>query len=344
MSRIALILMLSSTVALSACARATGKEQAVVETAVPVRLVNVQDFAYAEPVTSTGTLTTHDELQLSFKVGGIVARIAVQEGVMVRKGQVLATLDLREINAQLSKARTGLAKAERDLTRVRNLQRDSVATLEQLQDATSAMEVARSDYSAVAFNQRYATIVAPADGVILRKAVEAGELVASGETVVVLGSVESGSVVRVGVADRDAVRLKLGDAAQVTFSAFPKEVFTGRVAEIPAAANALTGTYAVEVRLDAPPRIASGLVGTVTIQPRATGSLRFIPVESITEADGDRGYVYALRGDVAQRVPVTIASIDENRVAISGGLDGVAAIVSAGAAYLSDGAKVKVVK
>ncbi len=327
----------------AACARATGKEQPVVENAIPVRLVAVQDLSYAEPVTGTGTLSTADELALSFKVGGVVASAPIQEGQIVRRGQVLATLDQREINAQLSKARVAMGKAERDLARVRNLQRDSVATLEQLQDATSVLEMARSDYNGVAFNQRFATIVAPADGVILHKAAAAGELVASGQTVLILGSTASGSVVRVGVTDRDIVRLRQGDRAEVTFTAYPEQVFHAVVSEIAAGANPATGTFAVAVRLSAPPRVASGLVGSVTIQPSATGNTLFIPLEAVTEADGDHGYVYTVQGNVAKRLPVIITSIDENRVAVAAGLNNVKTIVSAGAAYLSDGSKVKVV-
>jgi RND family efflux transporter MFP subunit len=260
----------------------------------------------------------------------------------VQRGETLATLDLREIDAQLAKAQTSLAKAERDLARVRNLHRDSVATLEQLQDATSALEIARSDYSAVSFNQRYATIVAPAAGVVLKRLAESGEQVPAQKTVIVFGSTAAGSVVRAGVADRDAVRLRLGDVATISFSAYPDRVFTGAVSVIPAAANPRTGTYAVEVKLDAPPAMASGLVGKVTIQPALRGRVRLVPMEAITEADGDHGYVYVLDGTTARRVEVTVASIDDGRVAIAAGLDGITHVVAAGAAYLSEGAKVKV--
>jgi RND family efflux transporter MFP subunit len=338
-------MMLISAIAIAsaACAGASGKENAIAETEVPVRLAEVEETDYAEPVEATGTLTTRDELQLSFKVGGVVAHVTAQEGAAVSKGTTLATLDLREINAQLAKARTALTKAERDLARVKNLHRDSVATLEQLQDATSALDIARSDYNGVAFNQSYATIVAPSDGVVLKKLAEPGELVSVGEAVVVFGSVASGSVVRAGVADRDVVRLRIGDRATVGFSAYPGRVFTGAVSEIPAAANPMTGTYAVEVKVNEPPSMASGLVGKVTIHPSLRGRVRLIPMEAITEADGDRAYVYVLDGTTARRVEVAVSSIDGGRVAIRAGLDGATQVVAEGAAYLSDGGKVKVV-
>lgn len=324
------------------CSGVSADDQPRVAEAIPVRVAPVISAEYAEPVEATGTLTTRDELELSFKVGGIVARIVAQEGTFVRKGELLATLDLREINAHLEKARTGLNKAERDHARVRNLHQDSVATLEQLQDATSALEIARSDYSAVAFNQRYATIVAPSDGVVLRKFAESGEHIAQGAPVVLFGSLSSGSVVKVGVADRDVARVRRGDGAEVRFSAYPDRVFAGVVNEIPASANPLAGTYMIEVKLAQTPAIVTGLVGAVKIMPSLRGTVRMVPIEAVIEADGNRGHVFVLHGDVARMVSVTIASIGDGQVAINGGLDAVTHVVTAGASYLSDGSKVKV--
>ena len=93
----------------------------------------------------------------------------VAEGQQVRRGQPLATLDLREIDAQVCRRAQRRHKAERDLERAEALYADSVATLAQVQDARTGAEVARSGLQAAAFNRRYATIVAPADGVVLRR-------------------------------------------------------------------------------------------------------------------------------------------------------------------------------
>ena len=73
------------------------------------------------PITLTGTLGAQDEIRLAFKVGGVVARVAVEAGARVREGQVLAELSLTEIEAQVSAAREGRDKAQRDLTRARAL-------------------------------------------------------------------------------------------------------------------------------------------------------------------------------------------------------------------------------
>lgn len=330
----------------AACGRSAKAEAPRVADAVAVRTAPVAREWVTRPVEATGTLHSKDELQLSFKMPGVVARVLVAEGQRVRRGQPLATLDLREIDAQVAAARSGVDKAQRDLQRAEALYADSVATLAQVQDARTGADVARSGLQAAAFNRRYAAIVAPADGVVLRRLAEGGELVGAGQPVVVLGSSERGQVLRVGVADRDAVRLKPGDAATVRFDAFPGEEFAGSVREVAPAADPATGTYQVEVSVSAGGKpLSSGLVGRVEMRPAAGAEMALVPIGSILEADGDAATVYTLAADgrTARRLPVTVGFIAGERVAVSGGLEGVSSVVTDGAAYLGDGAAVKVV-
>lgn len=339
-------MMILPMLILAACGRDAKAEAPRGPDAVAVRTAPVTREWVTRPVEATGTLHSKDEIQLSFKIGGIVAQVLVAEGQQVRRGQPLATLDLREVDAQVAAARSGVDKAERDLARAEALYADSVATLAQVQDARTGADVARSGLQAAAFNRRYATIVAPADGVVLRRLAEGGELVSPGAPVVVLGSSERGQVLRVGVADRDAVRLKPGDAATVRFDAFPGEAFAGSVREVAPAADPRTGTYQVEVTVSGGGRpLANGLVGRVEILPAAGTEMALVPIQAVLEADGTEATVYTLAADgrTARRLPVTVGFIAGERVAVSGGLDGVGSVVTDGAAYLGDGAAVKVV-
>jgi RND family efflux transporter MFP subunit len=268
----------------------------------------------------------------------------VDEGATVAAGQVLASLDLAEVDAGLARAQSAADKAERDLARARRLYADSVATLEQVENAGTARDVAQAELKSVAFNRRHAVIVAPADGVILERRVEPGELVQAGATALVLGSRARGQVVRVGLADRDVMRIRRGDHAVVRFTAVPDREFPGVVREIAAAADPATGTYRVEVALPDAAALASGLVGTVDIHPAAAAEVTLVPVESVLEADGSAATVYALGGDGrhAERRPVTLAFLVGDRAAVTGGLAGVRSVITDGAAYLKDGSAVEV--
>src|SRR5437899_1732352 len=138
--------------------------------------------------------------------------------------------------------------------------RAGVATLGQVQNAQTGRDVAAAELETATFNRRYAVIVAPAAGVILRRNAEPGQLVQSGTAILVFGSRSRGVVLRAALADRDVVRLQRGDRAAVHFDALPDEVLQGTVTEIAAAADPLTGTYRVEVTLPRAARLTSGLV------------------------------------------------------------------------------------
>ena len=314
-----------------------------VTNAIAVRVAPITEDSAAQPVTATGVIGLRDEIALSFKIGGVVSQVLAREGESVPAGQLLATLDLREIDAQVAKAQSAAAKAERDLARVSRLQADSVATRQQLEDATTAAEVARADLQTAMVNRQYARIVAPASAVVLHRAAEPGELVSVGSPVLTLGSRSRGTVARVALPDRDVVRVRLGDPAVVRVDAKPGEALSGRVRQIAAASDPRTGTYAVEIAIDRPDGLSSGMIGRVEIVAHGAEHLRTVPIESLLEADGDRATLFALGPDgKAKRVSVEVAFVRGDQAAVRGALQGISRVVTDGAAYLDDGVSVKV--
>ncbi len=341
------ILGLSLT-ALLGCAQGNADVRPTTNQPALVRAAPIIDTVLARPIAATGTVAPADEAALGFKIGGVIERIAVDEGDAVRAGQVLASLDLREIDASLAKTRSGAEKAERDLERARRLHADSVVTLAQFQDSETAHEVARADLETAAVNRRYAVIVAPANGVVLRRNAEPGENIAAGATVIAIGSrgAARGHVLEVGLADRDAVSVRRGDPAVAWFDALPGRELAGRVARIGASADPGIGTYQVEIALDGASGLAAGLVGRTEIRPARGAPARLVPIEAVLEADGTEATVYALSTDGrrAQRRRVVVAFIDGDRVAVASGLEGASRVLTDGAAYLDDGAAVRVMQ
>jgi len=334
--------------ALLGCARGDAERSRSIDAPALVRAAPVIDTVLARPVVATGSVAPEDEISLGFKIGGVIARISVDAGDQVRAGQMLASLDLREIDAGLAKAKSGAAKAARDLSRAQRLYTDSVVTLAQLQDAETGDEVARSDLQAASVNRRYAVIVAPTDGVVFRRIAEAGENTAAGSPVLILGSRggggRAGNVLKVGLADRDVVSIKKGDPASVRFDALSGRTYAGQVSRIGAAADPGTGTYEVEITLERADGLAAGLVGRVEIHPSEGVPAKLVPVEAVLEADGGDATVYALSSDGshAERRHVSVDFIDGNRVAVAKGLENVTQVLTDGASYLDDGASVRV--
>ena len=325
----------------TAC-RTSDARDAVPPARIRVRTAPVVLAALDEPAIGAGVVASHDEFPLAFKIGGVVAAVYVREGDVVRAGQTLAQLDLREIDAQVTRARSAVAKAERDHARVQALHADSLAPLAQLQDAATALELARADLQTASVNRRYATVVAPSAGRVLRRAAEPGQTLGAGAPVLTIGGSTGGTVLRVGLPDRDIVRVRVGSPATVRLDAFPDRVLTGRVRQIAGAATAGSGTYAVEIALDDATGLSVGMIGSTTIAATGRGSLPTVPVDALLEADGDRASVFVVSGGRARRRAVRVATIQGDRVAVREGLAGDTSVVVTGATYLDDGAAVTV--
>jgi RND family efflux transporter MFP subunit len=298
-------------------------------------------------VTATGTFESRDEIPLAFKIGGVITRVLVDEGATVQRGQILAALDLREIDAAVAKAEVATDKAQRDQARVQRLAADSVATLAQLQDATSALDAARADLAAARVNRDYAVITAPEAGIVLRRQVAPGSTVGPGTTVLTMGGTRRGRVLRAGVPDRDALRIRVGDAATVHFDAMPKARFEGKVILVGRSADPRTGTYAVEVSLTGTDALPSGLVGQLRIAVKGKPVAMRIPVDALLEADRDSATVYTIRVDSAgapvaapQRVAVGALSGDQVHI---NGLAPEARVITRGATYVTAGAPVRII-
>jgi len=348
MRSLALGLSLGAVILLAACGDAP-PDAPHESAAAPVRAEPAESIRITDAVRAVGVLAPRDELRLSFKVGGVIETMAVEAGDRVQAGQMLAVLKRAEVDAAVAQASEGVEKARRDLERARQLRVDEVATQEQVEDLTTAYNVARANLQAAQFNARFARIEAPADGVVLQRLARASELVQGGQPVVVLGATDTGWIVRVGLADRDAVRVNLGDAASISFDAFPDRRFDGRVTRIGSSADPYTGTF--EVEIDVAPggaRFARGLVAKVEIalQGAASGTAQtLVPVTALVEANGPAATVYVLDAaqGVARRRQVTVGPIVGELVVVTGGLEPGERVVTDGAAWLTDGRAVRVV-
>ena len=292
------------------------------------------------PILTNGVITTREELKLSFKVAGIVRAIAVDEGQAVRAGQQLAVLDLTEVDAQVEQARQLAAKAQRDLARSLRLRADEVISEEELEALRTQAAVASATLRAAEFNRNFSTILAPRDGVVLRKLAEEREFVQPGQSVLVVGPRAGGFIVRAALSDRDVVRLKLGDPATVSVDAFPGQSLTGRISVLPGAADAGSGLFDIEVELAAPPvTLVSGLSARVRIDPVVAGeaTLPYAPISAVIEADGDRAAVFVVENGTASRRAVRVAFIAPTAIAVAEGLKAGEKVVTDGTLYLEDG-------
>ncbi|MBX3225093.1 MAG: efflux RND transporter periplasmic adaptor subunit [Labilithrix sp.] len=346
-----------------------GRGDTAAQPPVPVRLASVAAGPVDRPIHGTGVVRLKSEADLSFKVGGVVTAVLVEEGARIRKGQVLARLDPTEVDAALRQAEEAAAKADRDLDRVRKLHASGALPVADLQNAETGASLSRAAVDAAAFNARRAVIVAPDDGRVDRRMLEPGEVVAPGRPAFHVSGRSKGAVVRIALVDRDVLRVREGDEARVVLDARPEVPLSGKVTQIATVATPGVGTFDVEVKLEAPAvspptdegapparahaaraaasnalmeGLLSGLTAKVEIhRPEQVAGI--VPIGAIASGHGADASVFVIDAGRAKRVPVTVAFLLDGKAALAAApFEPRAMVVEAGAAQLEDGSPVRV--
>lgn len=314
---------------------------------VSVKIISLKKSNTLTQIQASGQFTTNDETFLSFKTGGIIQKIYVKEGENVQRGQLLATLDMTELNAMVNQASIAFEKANRDLKRTQQLYKDSVATLEQFQNTQSAFDLAKEQLVAARFNLEHAQIRATQNGVILKKLANMGQIVAPGTPILeTSGKGNSNWILRVALSDRDWAMIKKGDSALVEVEALDMHKMKALVDSKAENIDPMTGSFSIDIMLLNAEHIniASGMFGKVTLLPKITSPNWKIPYQAVLDGHADKGFVFVTNDNkTAQKVAVTIKDITSEHVLVSDGLQNYASLIVAGSAYLTHNSKITIV-
>lgn len=339
------LIALSSFILLS-CSDKTEEVKTDIPTdVIPVKVIELQSSNIKRVINASGQFTTEDETMLSFKTGGIINKIYVKEGEQIQKGQLLATLDLTEINAQVNQAQIGYEKAQRDFKRAENLYRDSVASIEQFQNAKSALDFAQQQLNAAKFNLTYSEIRSITDGVVLKKIMNEGQITGPGSPVIQINSKGNADwVLKVNLSDKDWAYINIGDSALVQIDAIGKENLKSVVSSKSESVDFMTGSFSVDIKLINNKKIdiASGMFGKAIIHPKTKNVAWKIPYEALLDGNANEGYVFVTNDlKIAKKIAVKVGEIEDNNVCIKSGLENYKYIITSGSAYLTDNSLIK---
>ena len=238
-----LIGALGAALLLSACGRARLVAPAEVAAPAAGRLqVQMQTVADLEP--APATLTTRDMADARARISGVLVRLLVKEGDLVRRGQRIATVKDDRLafqtgayDAQVSAAAAQAAAAHADLARTRDLFSHGVyaqARLDQVvaqaKSANGALAAARAQRAASAEQGAQGAVLAPASGRVLTADVPAGSVVMPGQSIarITAGPV----VVRIELPEAEAQALKVGDVVQLAAGDLRDAVSQGVIAQV----------------------------------------------------------------------------------------------------------------
>lgn len=304
-----------------------------------VKTHQIESMSESDHIRVLGIVTSDSEARPSFKTGGIIKKTYFKEGDKVTKGQLLATLEMDEINAQVQQAEEGLSKALRDKNRVTALYIDSVATLEQYQNATTAYEVAKKTADIASFNKKYSEVRSPITGKIVKQIMFTGEVTGPGNPIYAILGISNGDwMIKAGLTDRDWARVSIGDKVEISMDAYPNQVFKGQVSEKTSVGGNASGTFDIQIAfLQQPSNLAAGLVANINISSVHAVKQVVIPIEALVKSNGKEAHVYTAENGKAKLIHIKIDRLLGDKVSVASGLEGVSNVITIGAMYLEDG-------
>jgi membrane fusion protein (multidrug efflux system) len=352
------ITILAGVLLLAACG---GKKEETAATEAPPLVLSDQDVAAAQLSTLMGGAVLTGSLQpawivkISAQVPGTIARIAVDRGVAVREGQVLAVVQAEGIRGAAEGARAGVLAAEANLAVARQ-RMESAETLRRAgamseidyKAAAAGYEAARAQVAAARAQAAgaieaavSATIRAPMNGVINSRTVEVGENVNPGQEIFTL--VRSDELELSGqVALEAAATIRPGQAVTFTLPAYPGRDFRGTVSRIEPMANPQTRQVGVYLRMKNPGGIVGGQFATGRIMGQSAQETVVIPEVAVRGGVNDKHVLVIQNGRVVRR-KVTLGANDPSSglVAVSNGLQAGELVITASTA-IEEGARVQV--
>ena len=319
----------------------------------------------------SGNLMPETRVAVAAKLTGTLARVAVDLGDRVSAGQVIATLDRREIDAQVDAAAAAVAVAQAGLEaaeaalanalleheRAQNLFDRGAVPRQRLDAAETSRRAGAAQRDLAKANvaqadaalrrakevQRDATLTSPIRGVVVERNYDAGSLVGPGDKPVVVVADLSVMKLDAGVSELEAGRLRVGMPARVSAQARVGETFEGRVATVAPEVDARNRHFRIEVRV-ANPRgtLLSGMYGAAVVPLERATQVLAVPREAVTTRDGQR-VALRIETDTLREVPVSEGVTDGRIVQIADGLRAGDVIVSDARQDVAVGTKVNAV-
>jgi RND family efflux transporter MFP subunit len=294
------------------------------------------------PVTEEviGSVRTRVRSVIEAKVSGRIAEMPVVLGQKVKKGDTLALIDAREIQARLEQAEAQRDQASKDLERAKTLAAKQVSSEQDYDAAEARYRVADAALREAKTMLSYAKVTAPFDGVVSRRLAEVGDLAAPGKHLL---EIEDRGLLRFEADVPEALigMINGGDKLQVAIPTIHK-IFEGVVVEVSPTADAASRTFLIKLDLPSSPELRAGQFGRAAVPVGETLAIR-VPSAALVKR-GQMEILFVKADGVARLRLVKTGKTFGDTVEILAGIADGDAVILTDPAGLLDGQRVEAAK
>ncbi|MGX5202354.1 efflux RND transporter periplasmic adaptor subunit [Aliikangiella sp. IMCC44632] len=332
----AISLILGLTVMTSACSNDTPKDdQASSESAtdkkdkskqdkdekqpVPVEVVEVEKGDIRQTYSTITTLEAENDADIVARSTGLLREIYVEEGDKVKKGQLLAQLDIEQLQLEVSQMRATLNKLEKELQRQQTLFSRKLGSSDSLDRAKFEFQSQQAQFKLSQLKLQYASIKAPIDGVITQRHVKTGNLIRENDLLFKIVDLSTLQAV-LHLPERELTNIKKDQEILLQVDALKGKIIRGKVARIRPSIDSDTGTFRVVATLiNESQELRAGMFGKVEVVFDTHQDTLVLQQQALITQD-NRSHVFVVRDNKAIQTPVEVGFSHKGLVEITSGL------------------------
>lgn len=288
-----------------------------------------------------GETEAWEDVRVASDMEGVVAWIGPREGQTVKKGELIAKIDVSAKKAALDRAEASFRLSKDLYERRLSIYDRKIISKEELDRAATESALAEANLRQAQVEYERGFLKAPISGVVNHLYVDAGEFVGRGAPVMDIVNVNRIKI-NLNVPEMDVRFLKAGDRAQVGIDAFPGKRVSGTLDFVAYKADLATKTFRVRVLVENPGgQIRPGMIARVYLLRRVIPEALSAPLFAIVNKEGER-LVFVEKGGVAQARVISIGVIEGDRAQITSGLEPNDRLIVAGHTEVEDGMRVQI--
>ncbi len=318
------------------------KEQPKEEKKQPVEVAQAKTGTITSSLVTTATLDPDRQVTMIAETTGVVNRITVDEGDMVREGQLLATLSVRDKQVKLQQTNVRVQNAKQELDRKQASFNAKIISESEFEKAKYELQVAIEDRNAAQVELDRSVINAPFSGVITQRFIEKGQNINTQSqlfTIVDADPLEA----KVYLPEKEILGVKGNQSVALALNAQKDVTFQGTIRQINPVVDPKTGTIKVTVEVTkAPAVVRPGSFVDVKLETQRHDNALLIPKKALMEEAGER-FVFVVQKDKAARRTVSVGFLDDQNAEILSGVNKGDMVVTSGQGSLRDGSKTEIV-
>jgi len=309
--------------------------------------VAIQPMEKAEEVLSyaySGQIQASRNIRLSFQIPGHITGIYAEEGDQIKAGALLAELDKVKFESAYKAALATYHQSEDAYNRLKKVYDKGSLSEVDWQNIKTKKAQAKSALELAEQNLKDCQLIAPEDGIIGKRNIEAGTNATPNLAVFDLLKMNPAEI-KIAVPENEINKLKKGQHATVAIGALGDQTFQAQIEKIGVTANPVSRTYDVKLQLmDQPQNIKVGMLCDVIIYPKQINQVFVLPIDAVLQDENNKNFVYIMNetDNTTTKKYVELDGFTNNQVIIKSGINTQDLVIVSGQNKLSPNTKVRI--